>query len=79
MIYDDSYIQVINMIKEKRKRMYTQQQFAKLLGVTQKTISCYENCQTELNLKQFIRICHLLELNFFKNFSELFEKEYEKE
>ncbi len=79
MIYDESYIQVMKLIREKRKKMYTQEEFANLLGVTQKTVSCYENCQTELNLKQFIKICHLLELNFFKSFSEIFENEYEKE
>lgn len=51
MIYDESYIQVMKLIREKRKKMYTQEEFANLLGVTQKTVSCYENCQTELNLK----------------------------
>lgn len=79
MIYDECYVKVIKHIKERRKSRYTQKEFAKLLEVTQKTISCYESCQTELNLKQFIEICHHLELNFFENFSKLFEEEYEKE
>lgn len=79
MIYDDCYIKVIKNLKERRKSRYTQKEFAKLLGVTQKTISCYESCQTELNLKQFMEICYFLELDFFKNFSKLFEDGYEKE
>lgn len=76
MIYDNSYIEVINILKTKRKTMYTQKEFAKLLGVTQKTISCYENCQSELNLKLFIKICHLLKIDFFSNFSKIFLSEY---
>lgn len=79
MIYDDSYVEVIKIIKKRRKSMYTQKEFAKLLGVTQKTISCYESCQSELNLKQFIKICQLLGINFFSSFSEIFEAEYENE
>lgn len=77
MIYDKSYIETVSILKSKRKKMYTQKEFAKLLGVTQKTISYYENCQSELNLKLFIKICHLLQINFFLDFSKLFLNEYD--
>lgn len=77
MIYDKSYIETVSVLKNKRKKMYTQKEFAKLLGVTQKTISYYENCQSELNLKLFIKICHLLQINFFLDFSKLFLNEYD--
>ena len=78
MIYDDCYVKVIQIIREKRKKLYTQQEFAEMLGVTQKTVSCYESCQTELNLKQFIEICHLLDLKFFESLSKIFEDGYGK-
>lgn len=77
MIYDKSYIETVSILKSKRKKMYTQKEFAKLLGVTQKTISYYENCQSELNLKLFIKIYHLLQINFFLDFSKLFLNEYD--
>ncbi|NME35819.1 MULTISPECIES: helix-turn-helix transcriptional regulator [Fusobacterium] len=76
MIYDKSYIETVSILKTKRKEMYTQKEFAKLLGVTQKTISYYENCQSELNLKLFIKMCHLLQIDFFSDFSKIFLNEY---
>lgn len=65
MIYDECYVKVIHHIKERRKSKYTQKEFAQLLGVTQKTISCYESCQTELNLKQFYRDLPSFRAKFF--------------
>lgn len=76
MIYDESYIKVIENLKARRKKMYTQKELAKLLGVTQKTLSFYENCQSELNLKQFIKICYFLDIDFFVSFSKNFQEEY---
>lgn len=76
MIYDESYIKVMESLKARRKKMYTQKGLAKLLGVTQNTLSFYENCQSKLNLKQFIKICYFLDIDFFVNFSKNFQEEY---
>ena len=59
MIYDKCYQELIWEIKNVRIEKYTQKEFSKELGVTQKTVSHYENCRSEINLK-------ILDINFIK-------------
>ena len=80
MIYDKCYQELIWEIKNIRVETYTQKEFSKELGVTQKTVShyenCrrvtqktvshYENCRSEINLKLLIKICKILDINFIK-------------
>lgn len=79
MIYDETYIKLMEEIKQKRRKIYTQKKFAKIIQVSQKTVSCYENCKMEINLKQLICICYILEIDFCKLFYKELEKEYVKE
>ena len=66
MIYDECYREIIQEIKNARKKRYTQEEFSKELGVTQKTISHYENCVSEINIKLLLKICLILDINFIK-------------
>ena len=66
MIYDECYQKLIWEIKNVRVEKYTQKEFSKELGVTQKTVSHYENCRSEINLKLLIKICKILDINFMK-------------
>ena len=66
MIYDKCYQELIWEIKNIRVEKYTQKEFSKELGVTQKTVSHYENCRSEINLKLLIKICKILDINFIK-------------
>lgn len=66
MIYDDCYQEIVQEIKKTRESRYTQREFSKKLGMSQKTISCYENCRSEMNLKLLIEICQILDINFMK-------------
>ena len=66
MIYDKCYQELIWEIKNIRVEKYTQKEFSKELGVTQKTVSHYENFRSEINLKLLIKICKILDINFIK-------------
>ena len=66
MIYDKCYQELIWEIKNIRVEKYTQKEFSKELWVTQKTLSHYENCRSEINLKLLIKICKILDINFIK-------------
>ena len=66
MIYDKCYQELIWEIKNVRVEKYTQKEFSKELGVTQKTVSHYENSRSEINLKLLIKICKILDINFIK-------------
>ena len=76
MIYDECYREIIQEIKNARKKKYTQEEFSKELGVTQKTISHYENCVSEINIKLLLKICLILDINFTK-MMEIFLKRNE--
>ncbi len=76
MIYDECYREIIQEIKNARKKKYTQEEFSKELGVTQKTISHYENCVSEINIKLLLKICLILDINFIK-MMEIFLKQNE--
>ena len=76
MIYDECYREIIQEIKKERKKRYTQEEFSKELGVTQKTISHYENCVSEINIKLLLKICLILDINFIK-MMEIFLKQNE--
>ncbi len=75
MIYDECYEEIIREMKKTREEKYTQKEFAKKLGITQKTISCYENCRNEINIKLLIEICQILDIDFIK-IMEIFLKAY---
>lgn len=66
MIYDDCYEEIVQEIKKTREARYTQREFSKKLGMSQKTISCYENCRSEMNIKLLIEVCQILDINFMK-------------
>lgn len=66
MIYDECYQEIIQEIKNARQEKYTQEKFSKELGITQKTVSHYENCISEINLKLLLKICQILDINFMK-------------
>ncbi|WP_462425305.1 helix-turn-helix transcriptional regulator [Fusobacterium sp. THCT13E1] len=34
--------------------------------MTQKTVSHYENCRSEINLKLLLKICKILDISFMK-------------
>lgn len=77
MIYDECYQEIIQEIKKTREERYTQREFSKKLGMSQKTISCYENCRSEMNIKLLIEICQILDINFMR-IIEIFFKTYAK-
>ena len=43
MIYDECYEEIVQEIKKTREEKYTQKEFSQKLGISQKTVSCYEN------------------------------------
>ncbi|WP_373077077.1 helix-turn-helix domain-containing protein [Fusobacterium varium] len=66
MIYDECYQELIQEIRNVRVEKYTQKEFSRELGITQKTVSHYENCKSEINLKLLLKICKILDINFMK-------------
>ncbi len=66
MIYDKCYQELIQEIRNVRVEKYTQKEFSRELGITQKTVSHYENCRSEINLKLLLKICKILDINFMK-------------
>ena len=66
MIYDKCYQELIQEIRNVRVEKYTQKEFSRELGITQKTVSHYENCRSEINLKLLLKICKILDISFMK-------------
>ena len=66
MIYDECYQELIREIRNTRVEKYTQKEFSRELGITQKTVSHYENCRSEINLKLLLKICKILDISFMK-------------
>lgn len=66
MIYDEYYQELIQEIRNVRVEKYTQKEFSRELGITQKTVSHYENCKSEINLKLLLKICKILDISFMK-------------
>lgn len=66
MIYDKCYQELIQEIRNVRVEKYTQKEFSRELGITQKTVGHYENCRSEINLKLLLKICKILDINFMK-------------
>ena len=75
MIYDECYEEIVQEIRKNREERYTQKEFSKKLGISQKTVSCYENCINEMNIKLLVEICQILDINFLK-VMEIFFKAY---
>ena len=75
MIYDECYEEIVQEIKKTREEKYTQKEFSQKLGISQKTVSCYENCRNEMNIKLLAEICEILDINFMKRM-EIFFKAY---
>lgn len=66
MIYDECYQELIQEIRNVRVEKYTQKEFSRELGITQKTVSHYENCKSEINLKLLLKIYKILDISFMK-------------
>ena len=66
MIYDECYQELIREIRNTRVEKYTQKEFSRELGITQKTVSHYKNCRSEINLKLLLKICKILDISFMK-------------
>lgn len=66
MIYDKCYQELIQEMRNVRVEKYTQKEFSRELGITQKTVSHYENCRSEINLKLLLKICKILDISFMK-------------
>ena len=66
MIYDKCYQELIQEIRNVRVEKYIQKEFSRELGITQKTVSHYENCRSEINLKLLLKICKILDISFMK-------------
>ena len=48
MIYDECYQELIREIRNTRVEKYTQKEFSRELGITQKTVSHYKNCTSRI-------------------------------
>lgn len=74
MIYDKCYQELIQEIRNVRVEKYTQKEFSRELGITQKTVSHYENCRSEINLKLLLKICKILDISFMKMMKNFFKQ-----
>lgn len=74
LIYDECYVALITTLKKRRKKLYSQKEIAKLLNVSQRMISAYENCLTEINLRMLIDFCLILKIDSINLITKFYEE-----
>lgn len=59
--------------KKKRKKLYSQKEIALLLNISQRMVSSYENCLTEINLKLLIEFCLILKIDYINLITKFYK------